>query len=319
MRLLHFNVWLLSASVSVLSANIVSAQHYPNKPIRLVTAAIGGGTDFVSRILAQGISGSLGQQVVVDNRPTAIIGETVARAPADGYTLVLNGSSFWLAPLLQAKPSYDVPRDFAPISLVTTSPTLIVVHPSLPVRSVKELVALAKAKPGALDYGSSTLGSPTHLAAELFKSMTNVDIVRISYKGNGPALNALVAGEVQLMFSNAAAVDPHVKSGRLRALAVASTQPSELAPGLPTVAEAVPGYDAASTYGLLAPAGTPAAIINRLNQEVVRFLKAPGAKERLLKAGVEAVGSSPEKLAETIRSDLVVWGKVIRDAKIRPD
>lgn len=317
--LARFASAMVTAGLTLMGVNEVSAQNYPNKPIRLVTASVGGGTDFVSRLIANGMSPSIGQQIIVENRSTALIGGSVAHAAPDGYTLLINGTSFWLAPLLQSKPTYDVPRDFAPISLLTTSPTLILVHSSLPARSVKELIALAKARPGQLNYGSSTLGAPTHLAGELFKSLAGVDIVRIPYSGNGPALNALVSGEVPLMFSNAGSATPHIESGRLRALAVASAKPSALAPGLPTVAATVPGYIVTSTYGLFAPAGTPAAIINRLNQEVVRFINTPNAKERLSQSGVEVVGSTAEHLATTVATDLRVWGKVIREVGIRAD
>lgn len=311
--------WLLFLSLMSVVTDTVHGQNYPSKPIRIVTSSAGGGTDFVSRLIAAGVSGSLGQQIVVENRSTVLTGGVVAQSAPDGYTLLLNGTSFWLAPLLQDKLPYDAVRDFAPISLLTTSPSLIVVHASLPVKSVRELIALAKARPGALNYGSSTVGAPTHLAAELFKSMTGVNIVRISYKGNGPAINALVAGEVPLMFTAAGSVTPHIESGRLKALAVASAQPTPLAPGLPTVAATVPGYVAASTYGLLAPAGTPAAIINRLNAELVKFINAPGTKERLFRAGVDTVGSTPQQFAATIEHDLKVWGKVIREAGIRAE
>lgn len=311
--------WLLFLSLMSVVTDTVHGQNYPSKPIRIVTSSAGGGTDFVSRLIAAGVSGSLGQQIVVENRSTVLTGGVVAQSAPDGYTLLLNGTSFWLAPLLQDKLPYDAVRDFAPISLLTTSPSLIVVHASLPVKSVRELIALAKARPGALNYGSSTVGAPTHLAAELFKSMTGVNIVRISYKGNGPAINALVAGEVPLMFTAAGSVTPHIESGRLKALAVASAQPTPLAPGLPTVAATVPGYVAASTYGLLAPAGTPTAIINRLNAELVKFINAPGTKERLFRAGVDTVGSTPQQFAATIEHDLKVWGKVIREAGIRAE
>jgi len=295
----------------------ISAQNYPSKPIRIVTASLGGGTDFVSRLIANGMSSSLGQQIVVDNRSTALIGGIVAQAAPDGYTLLINGTSFWLAPLLVDKPTYDVPRDFAPISLLTTSPTLILVHSSLPVNSVKQLIALAKTRPGQINYGSSTSGAPTHLAGELFKALAGVDIVRIPYSGNGPALIALVSGEVQIMFSNAGSATQHIEAGRLRALAVASAKPTALALGMPTVAATVPGYIAGSTYGFFAPAGTPLAIIYRLNQEVVRFINSPNAKDRLFQTGVEVVGSTPEQLAAMVANDLRLWGKVIRDKGIR--
>ena len=301
------------------AASPAFGQTYPVKPIRIVTSSAGGGTDFLSRVLANGISSSLGQQIIVDNRSTALTGIVVAQAPPDGYTLSLNGTSFWLAPLLQTRPTYNAVTDFAPITLMTTSPSLIVVHASLPTRSVKELIALAKARPGELNYGSSTLGAPTHLAAELFKSMANVDIARMSYKGNGPALLALIAGEVQLMFTAAGSATAHIDSGRLRALAVASAKPTALAPGLPTVADIVPGYVVASTYGLLAPAKTPAAIIQRLNQEVLRFINTPSVKEQLFKTGIEVVGSTPEQFAATIETDLRVWGKLIKAIGVKTD
>ena len=301
------------------AADPAFGQAYPSKPIRIVTSSAGGGTDFLSRVLANGISASLGQQIIVDNRSPALTGITVAQAPPDGYTLSLNGTSFWLTPLLQAKPTYNAVTDFAPIILMTTSPSLILVHASLPTRSVKELIALARARPGELNYGSSTLGAPTHLAGELFKSMANVNIARVSYKGNGPALLALIAGEVQLMFAAAGSATAHIDSGRLRALAVASAKPTALAPGLPTVAEVVPGYVAASTYGLFAPAKTPAAIIQRLNQEVLRFIQTPSVKEQLFKTGIEVVGSTPEQFAATIETDLRVWGKVIKSIGVKTD
>ncbi len=297
--------------------NVTFAQTYPAKPIRIVTASAGGGTDFVSRLIANGLSPTIGQQMIVDNRSTALIGVSVAQAAPDGYTLLINGTSFWLAPLLMDKPTYDVPKDFAPISLLTTSPTLILVHASLPARSVKDLITLAKTHPGKLNYGSSTSGAPTHLAGELFKAMAGVDIVRIPYSGNGPALNALVSGEVPLMFSNAGSATQHIESGRLRALAVASARPTALAPGLPTVTSVVPGYVAASTYGLFAPMGTPATVISKLNQEIVRYINTPNARDKLFQTGVEVVGSTPEQLAATVSNDLRIWGKVIRDKGIR--
>ena len=299
--------------VSLMSG--VSAQNFPSKPIRVICPP-GGGTDLVARLLAQGISGPLGVQVVVDNRPTQLTGPIVMSSQPDGHTLLLNGSSFWLAPLLQTKPNYDSIRDFAPITLLTTSPSLLVIHPSLPVKTVKDLITLMKTRPGKLDYGSNAPGSPSHLAGELFKSLAGVDFVRIPYKSNSYAITATLAGEVQMTIAAAAATTQHVTAGRLRALAVASEKRSVLAPGLPTVAETVPGYTASSTYGLLAPAGTPAAIINRLNQEVVKFLTSAPIREKLLQSGAEVVGSTPEELRSTIAADLKMWGKVIKEAGI---
>jgi tripartite-type tricarboxylate transporter receptor subunit TctC len=310
-----FAAGAVTCTLAGLLSGSAFAQAYPTKPIRVICPP-GGGTDLVARLLAQGISGPLGVQVIVDNRPTQLTGPIVMTSAPDGHTLLLNGSSFWLAPLLQTKPNYDSIRDFAPITLLTTSPSLLVIHPSLPAKTVKELITLMKSRPGKLDYGSNAPGSPSHLAGELFKSLAGVDFVRIPYKSNSYAITATLSGEVQMTIAAAAATMPHVTAGRLRALAIASEKRSVLAPGMPTVAETVPGYTASSTYGLLAPAGTPAAIINRLNQEVVKFLTSASVKERLLQSGAEVVGSTPEELRSTIASDLKIWGKVIKDAGI---
>ncbi len=309
------------ASALTLSAVTAAAQDYPIHPIRIVTSEPGGGTDFVSRLVAQGITAPMGQQVIVDNRPSGpLIGELVAKAPPDGYTVFLNGSAFWLLPFLQSNTPYDPVRDFSPVTLATVSPNVLVVHPALPVKTVKDLIALAKAKPGQLNYGSSSAGTPTHLGAELFNSMASVNIVRVPYKGNGPAINALIGGETQIMFANVAAVAPHTKSGRLHALAVGSLKPSDLAPGLPTVASSgLPGYESVSTYGVFAPAKTPSAIIARLNSEIIKILKRPETKERLTASGVEAVGSTPEELFAAMKTDMVKMGKLIKDRNIHAD
>jgi tripartite-type tricarboxylate transporter receptor subunit TctC len=295
----------------------VHAQPYPSKPVRIVTTEPGSGNDLVARLIAAGLSGNLGQQVIVDNRGI-LAGEIVAKAPPDGYTLLAYGSPFWLAPFIRNNVGYDPVRDFAAVTLSASSPNILVVHPSLPVNSVRELIALAKARPGELNYGSSSTGATPHLAAELFKSMAGVNIMRVPYKGSGAALNDLIGGQVQLMFPNAGAATPHVKSGRLRALAVTTAQPSVLAPGLPTMAASgLPGYESVSPFGIFAPAGTPAVIINRLNQEIVRVLITAEVKERLYNVGVEVVGGSPEQLMVTMKSEMAMWGKVIRDAIAR--
>ena len=316
----RFIVSMFPVAMMVLVAGVASSQDYPNRPIRIFTGGVGGGTDIAARLVAQGISGPLGQQVIVENRPSNIAPETVAKAPPDGYTLFLSGSNFWVEPLLQKVP-YDPARDFSPIAGATTSPLVFVVHPSLPVKSVKELIALAKARPGALNYSSSVTGTSGHLAAELFKSMAGVDIVRIGYKSGGQSVIALVSGEVQVAFNPAGGtVMSQVKSGRLRALAVTSAQPSVLAPGLPTMAAAgLPGYESSAIQSVFAPAKTPEAIITRLNQEILRFLNAPETKERLINASVEAIGSTPEQLAATVKFEMAKWGKVIKDAGIRAE
>jgi tripartite-type tricarboxylate transporter receptor subunit TctC len=264
------------------------------------------------------MTGSLGQQVIVDNRPTGVMsGQIVSKAQPDGYTLVLSGSILWIMPFLQSVP-FDPVKDFSPITLTVSTPNIVVVHPALPVKSVKELIALARSKPGRLNYGTSGTGTANHLAAELFKLMAGVDIVSIKYKSPGAALTDVIAGEVQMMFATAASVAPHIKSARLRSLAVTSNRPSALAPDLPTVAASgLPGYEVETINGILAPAKTPAALITRLNQEIVRALHSADVKEKLFSAGVEAVGSSPEQLAAAIKSEMDRMGRLIKDAGIR--
>lgn len=316
---------VIARAIGLLASAVLSvpvwAQDYPVKPIRMVTSAPGGGTDLATRLIAQGLTANLGKQVIVDNRPSGIvIGDIVAKSAPDGYTMFLNGSAFWLQPFLQANTPYDPIKDFSPITMATTSPNTLVVHPSLPVRSVQELIAFAKAKPGVLNYGSSSAGTPTHLGAELFKAMTGVNIVRVAYKGNGPAINGLIAGEVQVMFANAASVNPHVQSGRLRALAVASLEPTRLAPGLPTIASAgLHGYESASTYGVFGPAKMPRALIAKINAEIVKVLNSPEVKERLFKSGMDVVASTPDYLASYMKEDMKKMGKLIKQAAIKAD
>ena len=312
-------VWTLFFGM-LLGAVAVPAQDYPNKPIRIVTAAAGGGSDFTSRQIAQGISGPLGQPVVVENRGSGIIlGEFLTKAPPDGYGLVVAGSSFWLGALLQKKP-YDVARDFTPIMLTDRTVFVLAVHPSVPVKSVKELVAFAKARPGQLNYSSAISGSSSHLGMELFKSLAGVNFVWVPYKGDATANTALVSGEVQLAILDAGFLAPHVKSGRLRALAVSSAEPSALAPGLPTIAASgVPGYESVGVTSLFAPGKTPAAIVTRLNQEIVRYLNRADVKEKFLGIGSEVIASSPEQFAAMLKSDIARWEKVIKDAGIKVD
>lgn len=321
MLLTRFAVGAFLVGLMAAGADVVSGQTYPNKPIRMVTSAAGGSADFAARLIAQGLTGDLGQQVVVDNRGGSVSTSVgiVAKAPPDGYTLLLYASSLWIAPLLQQVP-YDPVRDFSPIILAASSPYILVVHPAVPATSVKELIALAKAKMGELNYGSSGLGTANHLAAELFNAMAGVNIVHVPYKGAGPALNALIGGQLQLMFPSAGSVTSHIKSGRLRALGVTSAEPSALAPGLPTVAASgVPGYESLLIMGIFAPAGVPAALIKRLNQEIVKVLQKADVKEKLFNSGVEAVGGSPEQLAVSVKSEMARLGKVIKDAGIRAD
>jgi tripartite-type tricarboxylate transporter receptor subunit TctC len=293
------------------------AQDYPNRPLRIVTSEAGGGNDLHARLVARGLSGALGQQVIVENRPSGVIpGDIVAKANPNGYTLLLYNNTFWIGPLLQAAP-YDPLRDFAMITTVSISPNVLVVTPLLPAKSVAELIALARTKPGELNYASSGTGASNHLAAELLKSMAGINIVRIGYKGAGQAMNDLIAGQVQLMFPTAGAAAAHVRAGRVRALAVTSIAPSSLVPGLPAVAATLPGYESIAIYGLFVPARTPPPIINRLHKETVQVLNTPDVKEKLQSAGVEVIGDMPDQLAARVKSEMLRIGKVIKDTGIR--
>jgi tripartite-type tricarboxylate transporter receptor subunit TctC len=308
----------LALTCTVFAAGSLYAQQYPDKPVHVVTTGVGGSSDFIGRLLAQELTGVFGQPVIIDNRANAIImGELVMRAPPDGYTLLITGASFWIGPLLQ-KLSYDPIKDFTPISLTATAPTVLVVHPSLPVKSVKDLIALAKAHPGELNYASPGTGSAAHIATELFKSMAHVNLVRVPYKGAAPAVNALLSGEVQVAFSTAAEAMPQVKAGRLRAIAVCSEKPSAITPGLPTVASSgLPGYQAGNINGVFGPAKLPDAITRRLNQEITRVISRPDVKEKLLNAGFEPVGGSPEEFAAVLKSEIAGGAKVIQAAGIK--
>jgi tripartite-type tricarboxylate transporter receptor subunit TctC len=312
MRLAYCIGWAMLVS-SMLTSGAALGDDYPVKPIRFVSSEPGGNIDFVARVLGQGLTSSMGQQVIIENRPSGIIaGQTVASATPDGYTLLIESSSFWVGPLLQKTP-YDPVKDFSPITLPSNAPFFLFLHPSVPANSVKELIALAKAKPGELNYGSAGAGSSNHLATELFKMMAGVNIVRVPYKGAGPAAIGLVANQVQLMFGSGPLGMSQVKAGRLKLLAVASAGPSALAPGVPTVAASgLPGYEAGSLSGLWVPAKTPKAVIDRLNREVVRVLVSADGKAKLLSSGVEAVGGSPGASAAVIRADMDKWDKVIR-------
>ena len=295
-----------------------SGQIYPTKPIRIITAPAGAGNDFMARVIAQGLTGSLGQQLVVDNRPAGIIGELVAKAQADGYTLLAVGSVLWLTPFLQdnvrVRPGEGLFTDLSHIKVAQYA--------------CRASLGLGKFRQGADRFGpiearavqlcSGATGASNHLAAELFKSMAGVDLVRIPYKGSGPAVNDLLSGQVHMMFPTTAAGLPHVRSGRLRALGVTSLKPSPLVPGLPAVAESgLPGYESVVIYALFAPAKTPAAIIKRLHTELVQYLRSAGTTERLFNAGVEVVASSPRELATAMESEMTRMGKLIKDAGLR--
>jgi tripartite-type tricarboxylate transporter receptor subunit TctC len=314
-------VWIITVAVEVLGAGAVCAQDYPSKPIRFVTTGIGGSTDLAARTVALGLTESVGWNVVVDNRGSTIVAcDMVAKAPPDGYTILVTTDGLWRGPLFQKMP-FDPVRDFAPIMLVSRSPNILVVHPALPVKSVKELIALAKARPGELNYGAGAIGASTHLASEMFKVMAGVDIVHVPYKSSGGAVTPLLSGQLQVMFGTTGTVMTHVKSGRVRALAISTAQPSALAPGLPTIAAAgnLPGYESAATAGVFAPAGASPAIIKRLHEEISRALVRPQVKERFFNQGVEIVGGSPQETAAFVKSDMATTARIIKQARIPGD
>jgi tripartite-type tricarboxylate transporter receptor subunit TctC len=299
-------------------AGAASAQEYPNRPVRFVTAAIGGGIDFTARILAHGLTERLKQQIVVDNRGgTSIAEQTVAKGNPDGYTLLVHNNTVWVSPLLGPVP-YEHEKELAPITLLSRSPNILTVHPSLQVNTVRELVDRARAAPGEINYASGPVGASNHLAAELFNALAGVKLVRIGYKGGGPALNDVLAGQVKVMFATTGSVSGHVKSGKLKGLAVTSAEPSPLAPGLPTVAASgVPGYTAEAIYGFWAPAKTPPAVITLLHREAVAVLNTPEVKQRFFNGGVETVGTTPKEFATAIRSEATRLDAVIKKAGLR--
>jgi len=301
------------------ASSLASGQAFPNRVIRVVVGGIGGSLDITARVVAQGISGPLGQPVIVENRPSVTIAaEVVSKAPPDGHTLLVTGPNLWILPLMDSKTSYDPIRDFSAITLATRSPSIMVVTPALPVKTVKELIALATARPGDLNYATGSSGSASHLAAELFLAQAKVKITRVNYKSAAAGLIDLVSGQVQVMFPVAASVAPHVKSGRLRALAVTTREPSALVPGTPTMSAAgLPGYEAVSLGGIFAPAHVSDSIINRLNLEMVRVLTSADTRDKFLNNGVESVGSTPDALVAAVKSEMSAIGKLIRDAGIR--
>jgi tripartite-type tricarboxylate transporter receptor subunit TctC len=311
----------LIAATCIAAFSQATAQTYPTKPIRMLAPEPGGGNEIAGRMIARALSESLGQTLVVENRGAAsgaIAGEILAKASPDGYTLMYYGSTIWMLPFLRDKVPFDPLRDFAPISLATTAPFFLFAHASVPARSVAELIALAKSKPGELMYASAGSGAATHLSSELFNRLAGVKIMRVAYKGSGLAANALAGGEVQVMFGSVALGFGFAKAGRIRILGVASSKPSALAPDVPTIAASgLPGFEAGSMSGMFAPARTAPAIIQRLNREILRVLERSDVKERLLNAGIEPLGSSPEEFGAAIRADQAKWGKLIRELGIR--
>lgn len=330
----HSSILRLAVAAATASAAVAAgaqspagpgAVSYPVRPIRFICPiAPGGSVDIASRAIAQKLSESLGQQVVVDNRSGGggnIGAEIASKAPPDGYTMVMGSSStFAVNPTLYRNLKYDAIRDFSPVSMVSFAPNVLVVHPTVPASSVKELVALAKAKPGFLAFASSGTGGAPHLAGELFKMVAGVDIIHVPYRGTGQAVADLLAGQVPMSFGTALALLQHIKAGKLRALAVTSHRRIAALPEVPTMAEAgLPGVEVTSWNGVLVPAGTPRAIVVKLNREMVRILNSTEMKERMSSQGAEAAGNTPEEFGAFIKSEIAKWGKVVRAAGLRAD
>jgi tripartite-type tricarboxylate transporter receptor subunit TctC len=314
---------VLATGLAAGSATAQTAK-FPDRPIKiLVGFSAGGGTDVVARILAQKMSESLGQTVVVENRPGAsgmIAGEVVAKSAADGYTLMMGSqTTYAVAPTLYKKETLDPARDFAGVAMGAISPLVLVVHPSVTAQSVSDVIAMAKAKPGAVYFGSGGLGTTPHMTGELFSSVAGIKLAHVPYRGEAPAINDLIGGQIPLMFANLSAVVGNIRAGQLRALAVTSAQRAPAAPEIPTVAEAgLPGFEAATWFALVAPAGTPADVLARLNAEVKRALALPDVKQRYADLGMTAEDSTPAGLDAYIKSEIAKWTKVIKDANIRP-
>lgn len=320
------NIILLTAAAVVLAANgaIAQTRDFPQRPVRIVVPVPpGGSVDATARLLAPKMTESLGQSVVIDNRggaSTNIGMELVARAPADGYTLLANTVPLVANPALFPKLSFSPEKDFVPVSLVVTGPSVIVAHPSVPVRDLAGLVALARAKPGSINYSSSGAGTLTHLGAELFKYLTATNLVHVPYKGGGPALAAVIAGECDVTFQTPLAAAGQIKAGRLHALAVTSNRRLAMLPDVPTTAEAgVPKYEFQSWVGILAPAATPPAIVRQLNEHIVRAARTADVTERFAREGAEVVAGTPEQFRKVIADETALWAKVIREMGIRAE
>ena len=323
--MIRAKLFLPAALLMVLACAGAAAQtRYPAKPVRfIVPSAAGGGTDIIARALAQKLSESLGAQFVVDNRPGAgqMIGiEIAAKSSADGNTILMAASTLAINPIMYKKVTYDPLRDFAPITQAASLPNVLVVHPSLAVKSLAELIAYAKQHPGQLNFASAGIGTSPQMSVELLKSMAGIDMVHVPYKGTAPGVVDLLAGQVLVMAPNVLTALPHIKSGKLRALAVTSAKRSVALPDIPTVAESgLAGYDSTQWYGVLAPAGTPRAVVARLHDEIVRALRDPDVMKRLAADGAEPVGSTPEDFAAFIRSESEKWAKVAAAAGIRAE
>ncbi len=311
---------VLVVLLALVSTRVSFAQDYPTKPIRFV---IGPAPDVLARLVGQKLTDAWGQQVIVDQRPAAggiIAADLVAKAPPDGYTWLLSTGAYPTLIGLYSKLPFDFVRDLAPVSLMASIPFLLVVHPSVPVRSVDDLLKLARARPGQLNYASSGNGTTAHLAAEMFKNMAKINIVHVPYKGTVPGVVDLMSGQVHMMFAIMQSSFPYVKAGKLRALAVSGAKRSQSAPDLPTIAESgVPGYEFTSWNGVHVTAGTSKAIIGKIHDDLLKVLAQPDVKERMFNLGMEVAGSTPEQLAALVNSDIAKWGKVIKDSGVRAD
>ena len=314
----------IACALVLLSTGAAWAQGYPSKPVRLLIGfSAGGGTDIVARGLAPRLTEQLGQQVIVDNRPGAngmIAAEVASKATADGYTLLVAPGNYVFGQAMEAKQSIDMTTAFVPVSLLAETPLLAAVHPSMPIGNIKQLIAVAKAQPDRLSYASGGIGGSGHLGVELFKSMTHVRMVHVPYKGNGAAIADLIGGQVPLCFCTLPSVFSHVKSGRLRPLAVTITKRTPFAPEIPTIAESgLPGYEMSQWYGLLAPAGMPAPAIDRLNAEVAKALMHPEVRTRFAAEGAEPVSSTPQEFGKFYKAEIAKWTGVVLKAGIRRD
>jgi len=311
--------FITTALLACAAAGIVHAQNYPVRPIRIVTATPGGGNDYLARIVAPPLGAALGQQVIVDNRPSRLVGGLVARATPDGYTLVVGGGTMQSVPLMETV-DYDLLADFAPISQLERSPNVLVVHPSLKVSTVAELVALARAKPGALLYATGGSGGSLHLGGEMFMLATNVKISRVPYKSTGPALLGLLTNEVHMVFATTGGAMAHVRDGRLKALGVTTAKRSSTLPDVASIAESgLKGFDVAPWFGILAPAKTPPAIVARLYDEIVKVLRDPGLRERLARDGVDAAGNTAKEFGTFIRVEMDRWAKAVKESGAKAD
>ena len=317
---LRFASRFVAAVLFAIGAGAAFAQTYPTKPVRMIVPfPAGGATDIVGRLIAQKLTEAWGPQVIVDNRGGAggtIGSDIAAKSPPDGYTILVGTSSTHaIAPSLYSKLAYDPVRDFAPVTLIANATILLAVHPSVPAKNVRELIALAKRQPNALSFASSGNGGISHLVGEQFKSLAGIQVLHVPYKGDTPALIDLVSGQVSLMFGTAVSFLPYVKSGRLNALAVTNPKRSPIAPNVPTVAESgLPGFEALQWFGIFAPAGTSKEIVARLNAEIVKILRLPDVRERLSSLGADVVGNTPEQFAEFQRADAAKWAKVVKQS-----